>query len=56
MEWQFVIALILAIPFMLFPIAFIWYINSGSTGRKSSGAWQAAREKVGKNGLRDRCP
>ena len=48
MEWQFVIALILAIPVMLFPVAFSWYINTESTGRKSSGAWQVARENAAK--------
>ena len=29
MEWQIVIALIVAIPFMLIPLVFIWYLNIG---------------------------
>lgn len=29
MEWQFVVALVVAIPVILFPAAFIWYINIG---------------------------
>jgi len=29
MQWEFIIALILAIPFILFPIAFVWYLNIG---------------------------
>lgn len=29
MEMQFVIALILAIPVVLIPVAFIWYLNAG---------------------------
>jgi len=27
MHWQIVIALILAIPVILFPMVFIWYLN-----------------------------
>ena len=29
MEWKFIIALIFAIPIILFPVAFLWYINIG---------------------------
>lgn len=29
MEWQIIIALIIAIPIVLFPVAFIWYLNVG---------------------------
>jgi hypothetical protein len=29
MEWQFIVALIVAIPIILFPAAFIWYLNIG---------------------------
>ena len=29
MQWEFVIALVLAIPIVLFPVAFIWYLNIG---------------------------
>jgi len=29
MEWQFIVALIVAIPVILFPAAFIWYLNIG---------------------------
>ncbi len=29
MEWQFVVALIIAIPVILFPAAFVWYLNVG---------------------------
>jgi hypothetical protein len=31
MQWEFIAALVLAIPIILLPIAFIWYINSGKT-------------------------
>ncbi len=33
MEWQFVVALIIAVPVILFPVAFIWYINAGGLYR-----------------------
>ena len=29
MEWQLIVALIVAIPVILFPVAFVWYINIG---------------------------
>lgn len=29
MEWQIIIALVVAIPVILFPVAFIWYLNIG---------------------------
>jgi len=29
MQWEFIVALIIAIPLILFPAAFIWYLNVG---------------------------
>jgi hypothetical protein len=29
MEWQILIAILIAIPVMIFPVALIWYINPG---------------------------
>ena len=29
MEWQIVVALAVAIPVILFPAAFVWYVNIG---------------------------
>ena len=29
MEWQFVIALIVMVPMILLPVAFVWYLNVG---------------------------
>jgi hypothetical protein len=29
MDWQFVVALVVAIPFVLLPAVVIWYINVG---------------------------
>jgi hypothetical protein len=37
MHWEFIIALIIAIPIILFPVAFIWYLNVG-------GIYAAVRE------------
>jgi hypothetical protein len=32
MEWTFVVALVVAIPVILFPAAFVWYMNLGGVG------------------------
>ena len=29
MPWEFIVALIVAIPLILFPVAFVWYLNIG---------------------------
>jgi len=29
MQWELVIALVVAIPIILFPAAFVWYLNIG---------------------------
>ena len=29
MEWQIIVALAIAIPIILFPVAFVWYLNIG---------------------------
>ena len=29
MQWEFVVALVIAIPIILFPAAFVWYLNFG---------------------------
>ncbi len=29
MQWEFVVALVIAIPIILFPAAYIWYLNVG---------------------------
>jgi len=29
MQWEFVVALLIAIPVVLFPVAFVWYLNLG---------------------------
>jgi hypothetical protein len=37
MEWQMIVALVIAVPIILFPAAFVWYLNIG-------GIFQAVRE------------
>jgi hypothetical protein len=29
MEWQIVVAIVIAVPVILFPAAFVWYLNLG---------------------------
>ena len=29
MEWQIILALVLAAPIILLPVAFVWYLNIG---------------------------
>jgi hypothetical protein len=37
MEWQVIVALAIAIPVILIPAAFVWYLNVG-------GVYQAVKE------------
>ena len=50
MEWQIVVALIVAIPIILFPVAFIWYLNVGGiyAAVKAARARRAATKKKAK--------
>lgn len=41
MQWELVVALVIAIPIILFPAAYIWYINIGGI----CAAIREAREK-----------
>lgn len=38
MHWEFIVALVIAIPIILFPVAVIWYLNVG-------GIYTAVRER-----------
>ncbi len=42
MEWQFIVALVLAVPIILLPVAFVWYLNIGGI----YAAFKEARRKV----------
>ena len=47
MEWQIIVALIIAIPIILFPVAFVWYLNVGGlvAAVKEARAKRVARKK-----------
>ena len=50
MQWEFIVALVVAIPIILFPAAFVWYLNIGgiSAAIKDARARRAAHEKDAK--------
>ena len=41
MQWELVVALVIAIPVILFPAAYVWYMNIGG----AYAAIKEAREK-----------
>jgi hypothetical protein len=47
MEWGFIVALVLAVPIILFPVAFVWYLNIGGiyAAVKEARKRRAAREE-----------
>jgi len=47
MQWGFIVALVLAIPIILFPVAFVWYLNIGGiyAAVKEARKRKAAREE-----------
>ena len=47
MEWQIIVALVVAIPIILFPVAFVWYLNIGGiyAAIKEARARRAATKK-----------
>lgn len=47
MEAQVIIALVIAIPLILFPAAFIWYVNLGGVFAKLREARAARRPSKG---------
>ena len=52
MEWQFIVALVIAIPIILFPAAFVWYLNIGGiyAAIKEARARRVAHAKHEKEG------
>lgn len=45
MQWELIVALVIAIPVILFPAAFVWYLNIGGLAQAAREARQATREK-----------
>ena len=52
MEWPVILALVLGIPIILFPAAYVWYLNLGGVyaAIKKARAKRLAREEVVKAG------
>ena len=48
MQWELIVALVIAIPVILFPAAYIWYINFGGiyAAIKQARERKAARRKA----------
>jgi len=49
MEWQVIVALVVMLPVILLPAAFVWYLNVGGmvTALKEARKRQPAREQEG---------
>ncbi len=47
MDWQIIVALVIAVPVVLFPVAFVWYLNLGGVYNaiKEARARRAVRQK-----------
>lgn len=45
MEWYFILAIVLAVPIILIPVAFVWYLNA-------SGIYTVIRETMKRQALR----
>jgi len=52
MEWEFIIALVIAIPIILFPAAFVWFLNTGGIYEAIKGA-RAKRVAQGKQVVKE---
>ena len=46
MEWQVILALVLAVPVILFPVAFVWYLNVSGLYRVMVEARQRQRRRA----------
>lgn len=48
MEWPIILAIIIAVPLILLPVAFVWYLNFGGVlARRAQRAKTAEAEKIG---------
>ncbi|MBC8512548.1 MAG: hypothetical protein H8D32_06165 [Dehalococcoidia bacterium] len=46
MEWQLILALVIGIPIILFPVAFIWYMNVSGLYRVMRDARQREKRRA----------
>jgi hypothetical protein len=53
MQWELIVALVVAIPVVLFPVAFVWFLNISGimTVWKESRAREKRRAKARKEAL-----
>ncbi len=51
MQWELIVALIIAVPIILFPAAFVWYLNIGGiyAAIKEARARRAAYQEKAKD-------
>ena len=56
MEWPVILALVLGIPIILFPAAYVWYLNLGGVyaAIKNARAKRAVREQTVKSAGQER--
>jgi hypothetical protein len=47
MQWQLIVALVMIVPVILFPAAFVWYLNIGGIVRAVREARTATQQKPG---------
>jgi hypothetical protein len=47
MEWHFIVALLLAVPLIMLPVAYVWYLNIGGFYSWIKGR-EVRREEVSK--------
>ncbi|MFC2044773.1 hypothetical protein ACFLT8_06260 [Chloroflexota bacterium] len=48
MQWELIVALVIAVPIILFPAAFVWYLNIGGvyTALKEALVKRTADKKI----------
>ena len=46
MQWELIVALVIAVPVILFPAAFVWYLNIGGIVQAAREAKAAREEKL----------
>jgi hypothetical protein len=44
MTWEFVVALMVAVPLITFPAVFVWYVNAG-------GLYRSIKDRMGARGV-----
>ena len=47
MQWEFIVALVIAIPIILFPVALVWYLSIGGILLVARQKKSAQEKKVG---------